>query len=889
MDGMDEGLGDEITSIDAVEGAHFRSKENEYSLKPENCNGVESQEMAARAEANSPESSFHVLADMLECKNLNENMDTVGTSENACIISHTVDDAGTIVEELTVKNYDGSNLALVGTLNNREKIQSRQNQWQHLYQLVGGSAGGSSLSDRDSNWAMPNVRQNVGYTSFPEFLSKKPSKVDNNEVLEQLMIGENHAVSSDILPHGGIRTKILSKSGFSEFFVKTALKGKGIICRAPSPNVFRADLGDQNNIKTAVGPNVTSNALVKGTGGPVVASNASLSLVAKTCNHSSCDIVSTRSSGFEHEGMTLRDWLKAEHNKASKAECLYIFKQIVDLLDDSHSQEVALHDLRPSSFKLLQANQVKYIGSCFQRGLSDGITEKNISHAEDRLTRRNPVEYVVSPSAKRPKFNESANFRKWPLFSRSGIKIETANDRDRNITGNFFSKSNECQTSAEHGLGRNSRSLQEPNAAAQLLTCKSEQLEEKWYASPEELNEGVCMISSNIYSLGVLLFELLGKFDSEREHTAAMSDLRHRILPPNLLSENPKEAGFCLWLLHPEPSSRPTTREILQSEVVNGFQEVFAEKMLSAIDQDDAESELLLHFLILLKEQKQKHTSKLVEDIKCLEADIEEVERRHGTEKPMVSSFLHNDSTTQMENGHFKSAMSSEALPHLFPTSSANEAQLMKNIHQLESAYLSMRSKIHLTENDTKIRSDRDLLRNRDNFYLTQVDGEIENPKDQVGAFFDGLCKYARYSKFEVRGVLRSAEFNNSANVICSLGFDRDEDYFAAAGVSKKIKIFEFNAIFNDSVDIHYPVIEISNASKLSCICWNNYIKNYLASTDYDGIVKLWDVSTGQAVLQYFEHEKRAWSVDFSQAYPTKLASGSDDCSVKLWNINEIT
>jgi protein suppressor of PHYA-105 1 len=55
------------------------------------------------------------------------------------------------------------------------------------------------------------------------------------------------------------------------------------------------------------------------------------------------------------------------------------------------------------------------------------------------------------------------------------------------------------------------------------------------------------------------IFQLLGHFDSERAHIAAMSDLHHRILPPAFLSENPKEAGFCLWLLHPEPSSRPTT------------------------------------------------------------------------------------------------------------------------------------------------------------------------------------------------------------------------------------------------------------------------------------------------------------------------------------------
>lgn len=51
---------------------------------------------------------------------------------------------------------------------------------------------------------------------------------------------------------------------------------------------------------------------------------------------------------------------------------------------------------------------------------------------------------------------------------------------------------------------------------------------------------------------------------------------------------------------------------------------------------------------------------------------------------------------------------------------------------------------------------------------------------------------------------------------------------------------------------------------------------------------QLWDVSTGQEFTRYSGHEKKAWSVDFSQVYPTKLASGSDDGSVKLWSINEV-
>lgn len=281
-------------------------------------------------------------------------------------------------------------------------------------------------------------------------------------------------------------------------------------------------------------------------------------------------------------------------------------------------------------------------------------------------------------------------------------------------------------------------------------------------------------------------------------------------------------------------------REILQSEVINGLREVHGEDMSSSIDQEDAESEILLYFLSSLEEQKQKDVSKLVEEIRCLESDIEEVERRHSSRKSLVSSGFQKESGCLKESMHLnKEPLHLEMLPSAPPISNRNESRLMKNISQLESAYFSMRSKIQIPETVSATHPDKDLLRNRENCYVARKDEEKHGNVDPIGIFFDGLCKYARYSKFEVRGVLRNADFNNPANVICSLSFDRDEDYFAAAGVSKKIKIFEFNALFNDAVDIHYPVAEMSNKSKLSCVCWNNYIKNYLASTDYDGVVKV--------------------------------------------------
>lgn len=263
-----------------------------------------------------------------------------------------------------------------------------------------------------------------------------------------------------------------------------------------------------------------------------------------------------------------------------------------------------------------------------------------------------------------------------------------------------------------------------------------------------------------------------------------------------------------------------------------------AEELSSSIEQDDTELELLMRFLISLEEQKQDTLSKLTEDIKCLEADIEEVEKRNESNIPLVHSASLNNSKNARDR-RYPSQQPSSLQANISPISEVNETRLMKNIGQLEKAYFSERSKIQLSDTDAMVRSDLDLLRNRESLHSTPQDEDICSPADSVGSFFKGLCKYARYSKFEARGVLRTGDFNNSANVICSLSFDRDEDHFAAAGVSKKIKIFEFNSLLNDSVDIHYPAVEMSNRSKLSCVCWNSYIKNYLASADYDGVVKV--------------------------------------------------
>ncbi|KAJ3303722.1 coatomer subunit alpha [Kappamyces sp. JEL0829] len=64
-------------------------------------------------------------------------------------------------------------------------------------------------------------------------------------------------------------------------------------------------------------------------------------------------------------------------------------------------------------------------------------------------------------------------------------------------------------------------------------------------------------------------------------------------------------------------------------------------------------------------------------------------------------------------------------------------------------------------------------------------------------------------------------------------------------------------------------------------------MKPYLLSSDYEGIVALWDTAVGSCILHLDEHEKRAWSVDFSDLNPTQMASGGDDSKVKLWTTTQ--
>uniref|UniRef100_A0A0E0L5Y6 Uncharacterized protein n=1 Tax=Oryza punctata TaxID=4537 RepID=A0A0E0L5Y6_ORYPU len=703
-----------------------------------------------------------------------------------------------------------------------------------------------------------NNEFNLPFGNQQPFLSSRPNQTEQRVERENALIVSSF--STRILDQMRSKT-VTPSSGVQGFPFKSVLKGKGVVYQGA-----REETQVQGNARTRVPmdkirkiPNIPQDSMARvdgtifGSGGNVLESQC--------------------------EGTSLRELIKPARQTMSKFEKMHFFKQILDLVDKSHAQGFSLQHLRPSYFTISASNQVKYIGSY---GTQDLSAPSKLDIATDDIFNR---KRYLDPKLESQESNgDNASVIKYQKVGEQGsiavrrpVHTFWANHRGGNQSesvdpgalwqGNSTCAVRERFKAAEPFYGGGIHYAQRLSSSGnQQSVFELRMLEESWYRSPEEISQLKGILPSNIYSLGVLLFEI------------SVIAFCPQIFFQKVLKKLVSVFGYSIQIL---------VLGLRQGcDLINEGRDLsLLDKTPVAVNEEDTESGLLLGFLSQLKEEKEMHAAKLSADLASLETDITEVERRHS----MRMGFSLEDMDVLAGSNDLLEASacplggaSLSGLPPSLCRSSIYEERVMRNLEQLENAYYSMRSTIDTSEANIIKRADNDALRVRQNCYQLHSDANaIDEQADPLGCFFDGLCKYARYSRFEVRGVLKNADILNSPNVICSLSFDRDEEYFAAAGVSKKIKIFEFDALLNDRVDIHYPLIEMPSKSKLSCVCWNSYIKNYLASTDYDGTVQLWDASSGQGFTQFTEHRKRAWSVSFSEVDPTKLASGSDDCCVK--------
>lgn len=175
-----------------------------------------------------------------------------------------------------------------------------------------------------------------------------------------------------------------------------------------------------------------------------------------------------------------------------------------------------------------------------------------------------------------------------------------------------------------------------------------------------------------------------------------------------------------------------------------------------------------------------------------------------------------------------------------------------------------------------------------DDMYFSNIHRKGDDATGQLEKFADDLHTLSHCNKMSVKSVIRSGTMASPQEMVCCSDFDAEDSHFATVSVSRSVKVFDFNEIQAMPESLQFPVWQATTRSKLSSVSWNAYIRSHLITSDYDGLIQLWDVSTGAKteISQFEAHAKRVWSVDFSRLDPMQFASASDDATVKLWNIN---
>ncbi|OHT15752.1 AGC family protein kinase [Tritrichomonas foetus] len=120
-------------------------------------------------------------------------------------------------------------------------------------------------------------------------------------------------------------------------------------------------------------------------------------------------------------------------------------------------------------------------------------------------------------------------------------------------------------------------------SAADTAACvTTRKLGNPTYASPQQLNGRKSTPADDIYSFGIIMFEILAQFQNDSQKTMAIKQLRNSgTLPDHFTLENKEESELILQLTNHNQNLRPSAQQIVQSKLFKRWKEENAEKMES--------------------------------------------------------------------------------------------------------------------------------------------------------------------------------------------------------------------------------------------------------------------------------------------------------------------
>ncbi|RKO85677.1 hypothetical protein BDK51DRAFT_32217, partial [Blyttiomyces helicus] len=138
------------------------------------------------------------------------------------------------------------------------------------------------------------------------------------------------------------------------------------------------------------------------------------------------------------------------------------------------------------------------------------------------------------------------------------------------------------------------------------------------YASPEQLHPSPDVPysrNSDMYSLGIILFELLNPLGTMMERAQVLKELREGELPEDFVRKWPKEATLVLWLMSENPDNRPSARELMEFELLRHSDET------DSIMSTDSASNRTTSALAVPPTQQQNTRTSIDEGVQTLALD----------------------------------------------------------------------------------------------------------------------------------------------------------------------------------------------------------------------------------------------------------------------------
>lgn len=206
--------------------------------------------------------------------------------------------------------------------------------------------------------------------------------------------------------------------------------------------------------------------------------------------------------GVEWGDVSLRYWLDKPERRVDAVECMHIFTQIADIVSAAHSQGVVVNNVKPSCFVMSSFNHISFIESvsCSDSG-SDSLEDGLNSHTvENNRLSSFPEDMQKSPSG-----SEGFLPKIMPRNASQIVLSETSFMQSNSV----YATHEAVVEDREECKSTDRRSIEHSEEKKQTFPMKEILLmETNWYTSPEEISGAQRSCASDIYQLGVLLFEV---------------------------------------------------------------------------------------------------------------------------------------------------------------------------------------------------------------------------------------------------------------------------------------------------------------------------------------------------------------------------------------------